>query len=77
MNAIGGRAVDELEAVRRTAHGQRAIERQRVRRAAAVALGRDDGDVGVRAQRGGERLEAGGEIAVVVRQEDALALTLL
>ena len=42
MNAIGRRAVDELEAVRRAAHGQRPVERQRVRRAAAIAFRRDD-----------------------------------
>jgi hypothetical protein len=59
------------------AHHQRPVERERVRRAAAVALGRDDGDLGVRAQRGRERLETRSEIAVVVRQEDAHALTLL
>ena len=71
MHAVGRRAIDEVEAVGRAAQAQRPVERQRIAGAAAVALGRDDGDVGDRRQRLGERLDARGEIAVVVAQQDA------
>ena len=43
VDAVGRRAVDEQEAVGRAANGQRPVERQRIRRAAAVALRRDHG----------------------------------
>ena len=71
MDAIGRSAVDEQEAVGRAPHGQRAIERQRVRRAAAVALRRDDGDLGVRRELGREAFESGREVAVVIGKENA------
>ena len=71
MHAVGRRAVDEQETVGRAAHGQRPIERQRVGRAAAVALGRDDGDLGVRSELSGEAFQTGREVAVVVAEQDA------
>ena len=71
VHAVGRRAVDEQEAVGRAAHRQRPVERQRIRRAAAVALRRDHGDLGQRRQRRGEMLDARGEVAVVVGEEDA------
>ncbi len=71
MHAIGRRAVDEQESVRRATNGERPIERQRVRSSAPIGFGRDDGDLGARRERGGEALETRSEIPVVIGKQDA------
>src|SRR5204863_5836364 len=71
MDAVGGRAVYEQKAVRSTSHGERPVQRQRVRSAGAVALRRDDGDVGMRSKLSGEAFQTGREVAVVVTEQDA------
>src|SRR5690606_36534408 len=50
---------------------ERAIERQRVARTAAVALGGDHGDLAELVERLGERRDAGSEVTVVVADQDA------
>ena len=71
VHAVGRRAVDGEVAVRRAAHRQRPVERERVRGAGAVALGRDHGDLAQLAQRLGEQRDARREVAVVVGHQDA------
>ncbi len=71
MDAVGGGAIDVIEAVGGLAKRERTVERQRVARAAAVALGSDHGHLADRAERLGERRDAGGEVTVVVADQDA------
>jgi len=66
MNAIGRRAVDVMKACRRLTQHQRAVERERIGRAAAVALGRHDGDIGERGERLRQCGQTGREVAIVV-----------
>jgi hypothetical protein len=70
MHAIGRRAVHEEETVRRPAHRERAVERERVRRAAAVALGRDHHHLAEVGKRIGKMREARREVPVVVGEKD-------
>ena len=71
MHAIGRRSIHEQEPVRRTPHGQRSIERQRVRSPAAIAFRRDHGDLGVRRECRSESLESRRKVAVVVGKQNA------
>ena len=71
MHAIGGRAIDEEEAVGGTPQVQRPVQRQRIGGAAAVALGRHHGDLGQAGERSGQRLDTRSEVAVVVAEENA------
>jgi hypothetical protein len=70
VHAVGRRAVDEQEAVGGTAHRERTVERERVGSAAAVALRRDHRHGAEVGERRGEDREPGGEVAVVVREQD-------
>ena len=71
MNAIGGRAVDEIEAVGGLSERERTIKGERIARTAAITLGRDHRDVAQVMQRVGQSCQAGREIAVVVAQKYA------
>jgi hypothetical protein len=66
MHAVGRRAVDVIEAVGRALQGKGAIERQGVAGAAAIAFGRDDGDVGDLGKRARQPLDSRREVTVVV-----------
>ena len=71
VHAVGRRAVDVVEVVVDALDSQRRLERQRVARAAAVTVRRDDDDLGERRQMLGERAQAACLIAVVVGKEDS------
>src|SRR5258708_2288403 len=73
MHAIGGRAVHREVAVRRAPYDKRPVERERIGRAGGVALGRDHRHFAQAGERLGEQRDAGGEVAVVVRDEDSHA----
>ena len=70
VDAVGGRAVDKIEAVGGFLDAQRAVERERIAGAAAVALGGDHAHVGKFGGHPGEDGEAFGLVAVVVADED-------
>jgi hypothetical protein len=70
MDAVGRRAIDVVEAVRRALQRQRAIERQRIARAAAVTLGRHHGDLGDVGQRARQVLDSRREITIIVAEQD-------
>jgi len=55
-----------MKACRRLTQHQRAVERERIGRAAAVALGRHDGDIGERGERLRQCGQTGREVAIVV-----------
>ena len=71
VHAVARRAVDDGRAVRRLPDSERAVERQRVAGAAAVLLGRHDGDVAQRTHGRRQRGDAGRKVAVVVGNENA------
>ena len=70
VDTVRRRSVHVQEAVRRLAHRQRAIQRERVAGAAAVPFGRYNGNFAKRCETFGERGEPGREITVVVGKED-------
>ena len=71
VHAVRRRAVDDVVlALAELEDAQRHVERQRVAGAAAVAVGRDDGDLGQRRKRVAQALQALGAIAVVVADEN-------
>ena len=71
VDAVGRRSVDVAKAVRGGVDREAAVERQRVRRAARVLLGRDDVEIAEPFARLDERGQPGSEVAVVVGDEDA------
>ncbi len=71
VHAIGRRAVHEQEPVGGAPHRERAVERQRIGGAAAIALRRDHRDFAQIGQCIGEMRETRREVAVVVGEEDA------
>jgi hypothetical protein len=73
VHAIGRRAVHVIHVVAELEHAQRHVERQRIARTAAIAVGRDDGDCRERSKRVRQPLQAFGAIAVIVADEDSQA----
>ena len=71
VDAIGGRAVDGVDAVADRFEPQRTPQRQRVSDRARFGLRRDDRDLAERCQRGRERLNPRREVAVVIRHQNA------
>ncbi len=71
MDAIRGRAIDEVKPASRLAHRQWPAQGQRIRRARPVTFRRVDRDFREIGQDRGERLDARGEVAVVVADQDA------
>ncbi len=68
VHRIRGRAVDEIETIRRLMNAQRTRQRERVGRAAAVLLGRHHRDVAERLQRVMQHIDAARQIAVVIAE---------
>ena len=69
VHAVGGRAIDEMEAVGCLAHRQRPAQRERVGRARTVALRREDDDFSQIGQRAGQRLDARRKITVIITDQ--------
>src|SRR5690606_5939895 len=73
MHAVGGRAVDAVHALFLLDHVKRPVQRQRVARRAAVAIGRDDGDARRAAQFRCKATYSLGVEAVIVADEHVQA----
>src|SRR5690606_16356545 len=71
MNAVGGRAVDEVKTVGRLPQRKWPVEGKRIARTAAVTLWRDHRDVTEVVQCIGQGSQAGCKVAVIVTEEDA------
>ena len=71
MHAVRRGAVDVIKTILRARQLERAIQGQGIARAAAIAFRRDDGDVRNCAQYRGQFMQTGGEIAIVITQQDA------